>query len=100
MKKTELGYPVLSDDLHAKLFGKEPSPKMEKNQLARTKKLLKEFNIPTPVDYPKGLYDGELPLPDLRGNFLREHYEKIAEEQIGEYKKYADAFAEIGRAHV
>jgi len=93
MKKTELGYPVLSDELHAKIFGKEKAPAMSAAALKEAKDLLKEFNIATPVDHPQGLYDGPLPLPDLKGDFLRKHFETIANEQIGHYKKLGDDFS-------
>ncbi len=59
----------------------------------KAERLLKEFEIPTPVDYPDHLYDGPLPLPELSGNNLSEHFEKIALSQVGEYKKLANEFA-------
>lgn len=55
--------------------------------------LLNQFQISVPVDHPENLYDGPLPLPDLRGGSLRKHFESIAEEQIGDYKRRGDEFA-------
>ncbi len=59
----------------------------------RAENILGEFNIQTPVDYPEHLYDGPLPLPNLRGDTLTEHFEQVAKEQIGQYKEWGDAFA-------
>jgi DNA polymerase gamma 1 len=93
VKKTQLGYPVLSDDLHDKIFGTEKPQKMSRLSIQKAENLLKEFDIPVPVDHPAGLYDGPLPLPDLKGDFLRDHFEKIAGEQVGRYKKLGDQFS-------
>jgi len=93
MRTNELGYPVLSEDLHKRVFGREKMSSMSAPQLNKAKKLLGKFGIPVPVDHPENLYDGPLPLPDLKGDSLQEHFEKIAEEQIGRYKDLADSFA-------
>jgi DNA polymerase gamma 1 len=93
MRKTSLGYPVLSEDLHERIFGKEKPTEMTRLAKQRAESLLKGFDIQTPVDYPDHLYDGPLPLPELRAEDLGSHFEAVANEQIGEYKKYADEFA-------
>jgi DNA polymerase gamma 1 len=65
------------------------------SRLAKQKaeNLLKEFGIKSPVDYPDHLYDGTLPLPQLQGETLQEHFEKIAADQVGHYKDLADELA-------
>ena len=65
------------------------------SRLAKQKaeNLLKEFGIQTPVDYPEHLYNGPLPLPELQGDTLKEHFEKIASSQVGVYKDLADEYA-------
>lgn len=63
-------------------------------QKAKAENLLNQFGISVPVDYPENLYDGPLPLPQLKADNLRDHFEKIAEEQIGGYKRLADAYYE------
>jgi DNA polymerase gamma 1 len=93
MKTNVLGYPVLSDTLHEKVFGHSRTGFSNENALKRATSLLNKFGIRTPVDFPESLYDGDLPLPKLRGKDLREHFEKIAEEQIGSYKYWADKFS-------
>jgi DNA polymerase gamma 1 len=90
---TELGYPILSNNLSERIFGKQGSPAMSRLSKQRAENLLKEFDIQTPVDYPEHLYDGPLPLPDLQGDTLTEHFEQVAKEQVGQYKKWGDAFA-------
>ena len=55
--------------------------------------MLKEFGIKTPVDFPSGMYDGPLPLPSLCGDNLHDHFETIAAQQVGRYKKLGDEFA-------
>ena len=90
---TELGYPVLGDDLRHRIFGEQPALEMTPGAKRKAQSLLKQFNIPTPVDYPDHLYDGPLPLPDLQGENLSEHFEEIARSQVGEYKKLGDTFA-------
>jgi DNA polymerase gamma 1 len=90
---TDLGYPVLSEETRERIFGTDSAPEMTRLSKQKAENLLKEFSIPTPVDYPKNLYDGDLPLPELKGKNLLKHFEKIADDQIGEYKKLADAFA-------
>ena len=94
MEKTALGYPVVGDSLHQQLFGKEVRPKMSRLSVQRAENLLKQFDIQTPVDYPKHLYDGDLPLPTLQGESLPEHFEHIAAKQVGGYKALADNYAQ------
>ena len=93
MRKTSLGYPVLDEDIHSRIFGKEKPKEMTRLAKQRAESLLGEFDIPTPVDYPDHLYDGPLPLPNLKGDNLKQHFESIADEQIGEYKTHGDEFA-------
>ena len=93
MKFTQLGYPVVSDDLRTKLFGKEKTHEMSNRCLRQAESLLRKFDVQVPVDHPKGLYDGPLPLPNLRGDFLHDHFEAIATEQVGRYKQLGDEFA-------
>lgn len=63
---------------------------MKPAQKAKAEKLLKQFGIQVPVDHPDNLYDGPLPLPQLKGDTLKEHFEKIAQDQIGRYKSLGD----------
>lgn len=93
MRKNELGYPVVSDEIHRKLFGTVPRPEPTQKQLDRAISLLEKFKIPVPVSHADGMYDGPLPLPDLKGVTIEDHFETIAEEQIGHYKRAADDFA-------
>ena len=93
MRKTPLGYPVLSEDLHERIFGNQKPAEMSRLQQQRAANLLKQFDIQTPVDYPEHLYDGPLPLPKLQGANLREHFEKVALDQIGQYKEWAEEYA-------
>lgn len=93
MKKTDLGYPVLSDSLHERIFGVEKLRPMSPAAQKKAKRLLSQFEIQTPVDHPDNLYDGPLPLPYLKGDLLRDHFEKIATDQVGEYKTLADEFS-------
>ena len=87
---TDLGYPVLGEELHRRIFGKQTPKAMTRLAKQRAENLLKEFNIATPVDYPDHLYDGPLPLPELKSETLGTHFEIIANEQIGEYKILGD----------
>jgi DNA polymerase gamma 1 len=93
MRKTPLGYPVLDEEIHSRIFGKQKPKEMSRLAQQRAKSLLREFDIPTPVDYPEHLYDGPLPLPDPQGDNLQEHFEKIALNQIGVYRDLANEFA-------
>jgi DNA polymerase gamma 1 len=93
MKTTQLGYPVVSDKTYNKIFGSGKRPEMKPDQLNKAKDLLKEFGIETPVNYPDGLFSGELPLPDLKSSNLKEHFESIAEAQIGQFEAMANSYA-------
>ena len=93
MQKTKLGYPVLSDDLRNKVFGKDKSQEMTRLSKQKAESLLNRFGIPTPVDHPDHLYNGSLPLPNLRGDYLKEHFETVATDQIGQYKEWANQFS-------
>jgi len=92
MKTNVLGYPVLSDELHSKVFGPE-SGSFNETSLKSARSLLKKFGIPTPVDFPENLYDGDLPIPGLKGENLQNHFEEVAREQIGSYKEFAESFS-------
>jgi len=94
MLKNEVGYPVLSDDLHQRIFGALPRPAALPNALERSRGLLRRFGIQVPVDHPDNLYDGDLPFPDLLGENIDEHFEAMAGEFIDDYVKAANAFAE------
>jgi DNA polymerase gamma 1 len=61
---------------------------------------MEKFKIPVPVSHADGMYDGPLPLPDLKGVTIEDHFEKIAEEQIGHHKKAADDFAKAPLAPI
>jgi DNA polymerase gamma 1 len=100
MRKNELGYPVVSDEIHRKLFGTVPRPEPTQKQLDRAISLMEKFKIPVPVSHADGMYDGPLPLPDLKGVTIEDHFEKIAEEQIGHHKKAADDFAKAPLAPI
>jgi DNA polymerase gamma 1 len=93
VRKTPLGYPVLSSTLRERIFGKQAAPDMGRLAKQKAENLLKEFNIQTPVDYPDHLYDGPLPLPQLQGENLQEHFEKIAYGQVGHYRDLANGLA-------
>ena len=97
---TDLGYPVLGEELHRRIFGKEKPKAMTRLAKQKAENLLKEFGIQVPVDYPDHLYDGPLPLPELKADNLREHFDLIAQEQIGEYKKLGDEFAACKLAEI
>ena len=94
MLKNEVGYPVLSDELHQRIFGNLPRPAARPNALERSRGLLRRFGIQTPVDHPDNLYDGDLPFPELLGDNIDEHFEAMAGEFIDGYLAEADAFAE------
>ena len=94
MEKTALGYPVVGEEIHQQLFGKDARPTMPARAIRKAQSLLEDFGVSTPVDYPERLYAGETPLPKLHGDNLQEHFENIATEQVGEYKKNAEEFSE------
>jgi DNA polymerase gamma 1 len=94
MRKTELGYPVIDDSIHSRIFGEETPKPMTRLSVQKAENLLQQFDIQVPVDYPERLYDGPLPLPELKERTLGKHFERIAEEQVGEYKKLADTFSQ------
>ena len=93
MEFTALGYPVISDDIHTRVFGGETRPVMSRLSQQKATGLLKQFGIPVPVEYPSGMYDGPLPLPSLEGFDIGEHFENIAKKQVGHYKEWADTFS-------
>ena len=92
MKKNEVGYPVLSDDLHQKVFGSLSRPSVRANAKERSEGLLRKFGISTPVDHPDNLYDGDLPFPELIGNDINEHFEAMAGEFVDGYIEAGDRF--------
>ena len=100
VRKTPLGYPVLSSTLRERIFGKQAPLEMSHLAKQKAENLLKEFDIQTPVDYPDHLYDGPLPLPNLKGENLGAHFETIANEQIGGYKILGDEFAACKLAEI
>lgn len=93
MKLNEQGYPVLNDGLYEKLFGSASRPVPKSFMLERSRRLLRKFDIPVPVDYPEGMYEGDLPFPKLMGGNIESHFEAMAGEFVDEYKRLADDFA-------
>jgi DNA polymerase gamma 1 len=94
MHLNEQGYPVLSDELHRRIFGSTLRPQARANALERSRGVLSKFGIQVPVDYPDNLYDGDLPFPELIGDDINEHFEAMADEFIGHHVEAADHFAE------
>lgn len=95
MKLNEQGYPVLEDELHTKLFGRRSRPAPKSSSLERSRRLLRRFDIPVPVDYPDNLYDGDLPFPDLVGDSIEDHFEAMAAEFVDEYFHKAELFSKV-----
>ena len=93
MKLNEQGYPVLNDKLHGKLFGTARRPTPKSPSLERSRRLLSKFDITVPVDYPEGMFDGDLPYPELIGGSIESHFEAMAGEFIDEYQSLASDFA-------
>jgi len=93
MNLNEQGYPVLNDELHEKLFGSVSRPVPSSMMLERSRRLLRRFDIPVPVDYPDGMYDGDLPFPKLMGGTIESHFEAMAGEFVDDYKSYANDFS-------
>jgi DNA polymerase gamma 1 len=93
MEVNEQGYPVLSNGLHKKLFGSASRPVPKSFMLERSRRLLSKFDIPVPVDYPEGLYDGDLPFPELMGGNIESHFESMAGEFVDKYKDLAEGFS-------
>ena len=93
MQLNEVGYPVLNEELHGKVFGALDRPVADPDRLDRAQGLLSRFNIPVPVDYPDNLYDGDLPFPKLIGNDISEHFEAMAAEFVDDYIAAGDRFA-------
>jgi DNA polymerase gamma 1 len=93
MRVNEQGYPVLNDALHRKIFGNLSRPTVKSSTLERSRRLLSRFDIPVPVDYPEGLYDGSLPFPPLLGEDIKDHFEHMAGEFLDDYLKRADEFS-------
>jgi len=93
MRINSLGYPLISETLRGQIFGTQKPPVCTPQLKRKATSLLKQFGIQTPVDHPANLYDGPLPLPPLQGNTLAEHFEAIAEKQVGRYKTLADEFS-------
>ena len=93
MHLNEQGYPVLSENLHQRIFGSCQRPTAKPALLDRSQGLLKRFNIQVPVDYPDNLYDGDLPFPELLGDDINEHFEAMADDFIGQHMEDADKFA-------
>ncbi len=58
MRKNELGYPVVSDEIHRKLFGTVPRPEPTQKQLDRAISLLEKFKIPCLSATPKACTTG------------------------------------------
>ena len=98
MQKNQLGYPVLTDEVHRKIFGGENRPQLSRIGKQKAEGLLKQFGVTTPVEHPESLYTGPLPLVDLNGLSLSAHFEKIATDQVGHYKQWADVFSSCALA--
>jgi DNA polymerase gamma 1 len=93
MKLNEIGYPVLSDDLHARVFGDIEREAPERHKVERCRRLLDRFGVPSVIDYPDNLYTGDLPLPELKAANIIDHFETIAKEQLGDYPELAEKFS-------
>jgi DNA polymerase gamma 1 len=95
MKTTELGYPVLSDEVHLKVFGKGDRESLTPKKFSAVVRNLKAHGLSAPIEDPGSHYDGDLPLPALLGPNLKDHFEKIAEKQIGSYVEKAEELAQV-----
>ena len=94
MQLNEVGYPILSDELHQKVFGSLTRPVADPQRLERSQGLLSRFGIPLPVDFPENLYDGDLPFPKLIGEDINEHFEAMAAEFVDVFIEQGDNLTE------
>ena len=88
-----MGFPVLSEDLHKRIFGEIEAPSPEQYKVQKSRRAMDRAEMPCPVDYPDNLYNGDLPIPALKGKDIFEHFENIAGEQIDEYIEAAHKFS-------
>lgn len=94
MKLNDVGYPVISENLFKKVFGVETKRSgAPSSKLRNTQRNLERLNIPFPVDYPEGLFDGDLPFPSLGEGNLEVQFEKMALDFVGEYLSQANKLA-------
>ena len=94
MNLNEVGFPILSDELHEKLFGNMTRPQPTERKVDRSIRMFKRSGIETPVDYPENVYTGDLPMPKLKADNVIDHFEIIAKEQLGDYPELAEEFAQ------
>ena len=93
MNLNEVGFPILSDKLHGKLFGNMTRPQPSVRRVDHSIRMFKRSGIQTPVDYPENMYTGDLPIPKLKADNVIDHFEIIAKEQLGDYPELAEEFA-------
>ena len=90
--QNQLGYATIDDSLFEKLFGNIPRSEVSDFQLSNIKERLKRHNIETPVSSVVDFEIPDLPIPDLLGDNIEEHFEAIATEQVGHFLERIEAF--------
>ena len=81
MKTNRLGYPVLSDELHKRLFCGQPRNEISDEQLALIEAQYRRYELPFPVttsEVPE--YDFQLPEIPIKADDPAELFEKIGKE--------------------
>lgn len=89
----ELGYPILCEGTRSAVFGDLSEKPVDENKLGKAQARYESLGIPVPVKYSEGLYEGEVPVPELLGSNIIEHFEAAAESMVGDYVREADRFA-------
>lgn len=84
---------MLKQSLRDRVFGEGKKPPLiTKDALSKAKELLAKFDISVPVNSTSQLYDGDLPLPELLGDDIRQHFELAAKEFIGDQVDLIDQY--------
>ena len=89
METNPLGYPVLNKKNAKKIFGNLKPKNFDPWGIENAKRNLKKFGIPVPV-YSEEVWEGDLPVPPLKGEDIFSHFDNVANEQVGRFIKYGD----------
>mgnify|MGYP006274550927 CR=1 FL=1 len=96
MKLNQLGYAVLPDRIKEKVFGDVPQKEVDPYALQQIMAEMEGFGVDFPVKNPRSFQDlpDDLPLPQLLGKNIAEHFENMSRELMLDRVKLMRKFAD------
>ena len=92
-KLNVLGYATLSDKMNRQVFGNVDTASVKKDTIKSIKSSMENFGVSFPIENPQGFFMEDFQLPKLQGKNIKEHFDVISQDIIGDVATKLKEFA-------